>query len=249
MTLGNCARLLAARCDAIPKDTRQLWVASPYHAKVVRDGAHVMPEGQLVWDEADAQRLCEVLNPLLQEEGMQLLPVGPALLLACREEMEAKPVGFGEISGKPLPNVHHEGGDGGRMNRLLSEIQMQLFQTPDGNRADRGEPEITGIWLWGACHWPEQVHEARLPVATRNPVLRDVVNGRSAELIISEAERLAELLSPRKKLPERILLAGEGKAVVLQRSFWQRRATPSWKPVKPGDELSLMSHVTDLIEQ
>ncbi|MDQ6996156.1 MAG: threonine synthase, partial [Mariprofundus sp.] len=116
------AALLAQHCDALPEDVSQYWVASPYHAQLVRTAVHVMPEAQLNWTAEDADYLCATLNPLLAEEGMQLFAVGAALLLACREPIAAYPQGFGVISGQLLPDTSHEGEDGLRLNRLLSEI-------------------------------------------------------------------------------------------------------------------------------
>jgi len=79
--------------------------------------------------------LCGQLNPLLSEEGMSLHQTGAALLFACRDALNANPVSFASISGKGMPNRHHEGADGGRLNRLMSEIQMVLHQhQPDARQ-------------------------------------------------------------------------------------------------------------------
>jgi len=231
------AALLAARCNTLPGDCVQCWVVSPYHAQIMRDAVRVLPEGQMPWTEADARWLCDTLNPLLAEEGMQLHSIGAALLLSCRDTIEAWPQGFGAISGWLLPDRHHEGADGGRLNRLLSEIQMTLFQHPSLSRHERGEPDVNGIWLWSPVAWPPGDAQAQpaITVATRNPALQGVADARDARCMISEAERLEMLLQRDAPLPKRILLAGEGYALWLQKSWLPGFGRQAWSPAPAPD--------------
>jgi len=231
--------LLMQQCDVLPQDMSQCWVASPYHAQLARTSVRVMPEGQFAWEAEDAAELCEILNPLLAEEGMQLFAVGAALLLACREPIEAYPQGFGSISGNLLPDRHHEGEDGGRLNRLLSEIQMFLFQNPLMARHQRGEPEVSGIWLWAPMHKADSSHTKKIAVATRNPVLHSIVDGKGADVMITEPERMGELMLSGAPLPKRMVLAGEGYAVLLTKSWMPKLGKPEWKPrsLKSEDDL------------
>ena len=235
----SSAALLAGKCSALPEDMAQCWVASPYHAQLARTVIRVMPEGQFAWTDADAAYLCETLNPLLAEEGMQLFAVGAALLLFCRESIEAYPQGFGAISGQLLPDTSHDGEDGLRLNRLLSEIQMLLFQHPSEDRHDRGDPDVSGIWLWSPMHELAQPQVDPLAVATRNPVLQSIVDGKGADIIISEAERLGELVKQDEPLPKRIVLAGENHAVLLTKSWLPKFGKAAWQPKSPKAESDL----------
>jgi len=235
------AALLAQHCDALPEDMSQCWVVSPYHAQLVRTAVRVMPEGQFAWTAEDAHHLCATLNPLLAEEGMQLFAVGAALLLSCREPIDAWPMGFGEISGHSLPDRNHAGEDGGRLNRLLSEIQMLLFQHPLQKRQERGEPDVSGLWFWSPIHEPVQSHIKQIAVATRNPALQSVVNGKDADVMITEAERLSELVQQGSLLPKRVLLAGEGYAVVLTKSILPRFGQANWNPGRLQTEQGLLT--------
>ncbi len=238
------ALLLAAQCEAFPDDTRQCWVASPYCGQLLRNNVRVLPEGQFPWCTEDARDLCHVLNPLLGADGMQMFAVGAALLLACREPVEAYPPEFGAISGQLLPDRHHEGADGGLLNRLLSEIQMLLFQSPSASRHEQGWPGVNGIWLWAPTAVSNQstltMNSQKIAVATRNPILRSIVDATDAACIISEAERLSELLKPDAPLPKRIVLAGGGHAVCLNRSILPRFGKRSWQPKSPRDEQVLL---------
>lgn len=238
--------LLAEQCTAVPEDTRQCWLASPYHAQVQRGSVSVFPEGLFPWSPEDTAYLCEILNPLLAEEGMQLLAADSALLLACREPMNAYPPGFGSVSGKALPDRHHEGEDGGRLNRLLSEIQMLLFQHPSMARHDQGEVDVNGLWLWAPIDWPMATASQQIAVATRNPALQSLVDGRDAKLIISESERLAELIQQQVPLPRKIVLTGQGYAVLLTKSLLPRLRKNGWVPKSAGTEAELLATVQSL---
>jgi len=234
------AALLAQQCSALPEDTSQCWVASPYHAQLARTSVRVMPEGQFAWTVEDADHLCVTLNPLLAEEGMQLFAIGAALLLSCRKSIEAYPQVFGAISGQLLPDRNHEGEDGGRLNRLLSEIQMLLFQHPSVARNERGEPDVSGIWLWSPTDSSVDFHARQIAVATRNPVLQAIVNGKGANVMITEAERLTELVKQGVPLPRQIVLAGENHAVLLSKSWLPRFGKTVWKPKSVKQEPNLL---------
>lgn len=247
------SQLLAGCTTAIAPEARQCWVASPYHAQLMRDAVRVLPEGQLLWSAEDAGRIAAVLNPLLAEEHMQLLAIGAALLLTCRDPLDAWPVGFGAISGDQLPNSPIEGEDGGRLDRLLSEFQMLLFQHPSIERHARNEPDINGIWLWGGSSLPQTAAHRPLPVATRNPFLQSVVDGRHAKLMISEAALLDQLLQPGAAMPANLLLAGDNRAVLLTKSWWPSFGKAAWGddawlPDLEQDEMMLFNHIAGLLK-
>jgi len=233
------AVLLAASCNSIQSDIKQCWVASPYSSQLGRDTVRVMPEGLVPWCEEDARWLCDVLNPLLREEGMRLLRVGAALLLACCDPMDAQPMSFARISGKTLPNRHPEGPDGGRLMRLISEIQMTLHDNQPSHRS--GQPEIHGLWIWGGSAWPAHAPEGMPSVATRNPFLQSVVDGKNANMTITEADRLPDLLKPEALLPTCLLLAGEDHVVHLTKSYFNLFHHKIWDPSSVKGEEKLFT--------
>lgn len=244
----STAALLASRCPDMAGETKQCWVASPYHAQPARDSVHLLTEGLFPWTEQDACWLCAILNPLLSQDGMTLYAVGSALVLGCRERMDVAPVQFATVSGKELPNSHPKGSDAGRFTRLLAEIQMMLHQHAAEHRQQRGEPDVNGVWLWGGIEWPLQpASEKQIAVATRNPLLRSVAEGRDARLIISEPERLHELVKQNTPLAKKIVLTGEDHAVVLTRSWLQKLRKTRWAPQSPGTELELLDTMQSLI--
>ncbi len=224
---------------------KQLWMASPFHAQLGRDQLRVMPDGMFAWREEDSLWICDLLNPLLEEEGMKLICQGAALALLCKEALDAKPVSFARVSGATLPNRHPEGRDGGLLMRLMAEIQMLLNQ----HRRDSAHTDVDGLWLWGGSDISRKFDDVKkAPVATRNPVLQSLVDGKEAGMILTEADRLAALLKVDASLPETTVLAGDDHAVVLKKSVLASFGTVFRKgfekggaePVSVKDEHSLV---------
>ena len=246
------ASLLAARCSDLPTDARQAWVASPYHAQLGRDTVRLMPEGELAWSETDAVWLCGLLNPLLGEECMSLHAVGAALLLACKNPLDTHPVSFASIAGGLLPNRHPDGPDGGRLMRLLAEIQMSLHAATHstGQPTRDGQPDISGLWLWGATALPTVLPVDLPSVATRNPFLQSLQveckQEHGAEIMISEVERLPDLLSS-AALPKTVVLAGAGHAVCLKQSLLPS-FTKNWQAKSPATEAELFAHINRMLD-
>jgi len=233
----------------LPSGTTQCWLVSPYYAQLLQTKVRVYPEGLFAWSAADADALCKELNPLLAEEGMSMIAVGAVLLLCCRDTMDVAPLGFGAISGQFLPDSHHLGKDGGRLNRLLSEIQMLLFQTPLSAREASGDVPVSGIWLSSGMEYPvdslknstDLLKTAAINIATRNPALQSLVDGNNATVVISEVERLSELLKKGVPLPKRIVLAGEGLAVLLKHSLLPRFGKAKWQAKSIKAETALLT--------
>jgi len=221
----------------------QLWIASPYHARLTRDRLQVMPDALFSWSENDALRLCDLLNPLLAEDGMKLVSRQSILFLLCTNALDANPVSFASVSGHTLPDRHPEGIDGGALMRLTAEIQMMLNQHPSEERRKAGEADVDGLWLWGASPIRDEAVAATVPVATRNPLLRALADARGAEMIISEADRLTELIMPEQPLPARIVLAGSGCAVMLRKSYLPKFGNVSWFPKSVMDESVLFERI------
>lgn len=241
--------LIPSQSDALA-DFAQVWMVSPYHAQLIRAVVYVSAEGDMAWDARDAEALCDLLNPWLEHEGMRLLHVQGAMLLACREPMQVVPEPFGRIAGGHLPSTHHAGADGGRLNRLLSEIQMLLFQHPLQYRMDEGVLSITGLWVWGGYLLEETLSgqsNKMFAVATRNPVLQSLVEGKDAQVIMTEAERLLELIRPEMKLPRHVLLSGGGYAVWLTPSWLPKFSPQTWKVQSPGHQNELFQRLRQVL--
>ncbi len=218
---------------------KQFWLASPYHARLTGSQLRVMPEPMLDWSTHDAARVCEVLNPLLVDEGMSLHQLGSALLVVCDRVWDVQAIDFARISGNSLPNRQPDGIDAGVWMRILTEIQMTLYQSSMQTAAGTA---IHGLWLWGAAGptIPKMNVQQVCPVATRHAYLQALLQKmdkeRDASVMISQAEDLPRLLQTNMPMPKDWLLMGEGQSVALQPSLFYRCLsmiqTPRWKGVK-----------------
>ncbi len=237
---------LVAGGAPLDRDWRQFWVATPFHAMLGRDYLQVLPEDQMPWQERDARWLTGLLNPLLEPEGMRLMHKGAAMVLACRDPLDASPPPFAAISGGLLPNRHPDGRDGGRLMRLVAEVQMLLHRFPAEHRRQAGEPDVHGVWFWGACHDVGEI-PAMLPVATRNPALWSLIEARNAEWMLAEPAYLHDLLPRDGRLPRQVILAGRTRAVWLR---YRRLAMPraTWQPGPLRDETHLFAELGVLLQ-
>ncbi|MDT8376094.1 MAG: threonine synthase [Mariprofundaceae bacterium] len=231
----------AAVKEQMPGGAQQVWIASPYHARLLRDQIRVMPDALLPWSEQDARWICKLLNPLLREERVELLHHHAALLLVCDHPIDAMPVSFARVSGSALPNRHPDGADGGRLMRLMAEIQMVLNLEPAQHRRVSGEPDVHGLWIWGGHEVADDTPAlATVSVATRNPLLMSLADAKDAALMITDAEQLPQLVQAGSPLPKHIVLAGQEKAVLLKPSLLPRFGKASWQPgaAEPAERLT-----------
>jgi len=225
---GAPAAWLATGVETIPQGTIQCWVATPYHAVAGRHEVHVAPEEVLDWQATDAHRLAELLNPLLEAEGMQLLHIGAAMLAVCKRSWDVTPQGFGRIAGGRLPNRSPQGADGGRFSRLQAEIQMLLAQHPLSREA--GRPQVSGVWFWGGSPWPAGISGGYVPVMSDDAGLRDVFGALHARLAVLCSEAAAQAMERTGRLPTAVLLAGSTHCVLLRRGLLPRLWGRDWRP-------------------
>ncbi len=222
------AAFLASRTAKIPADTKQCWIASPYHAVVARDHVDVAPESSFDWDEQQALRLAALLNPLLEECDMILIPAGPMLLACCNKAWDVDVPGFAAISGGRLPDRQPPGKDAGDMMRLLSEIQMALAQDTKSS--------VSGLWFWGATGWPaNHVTDSFPAVMTDESALSSVTNSELASFVVTSAAGAGDMLKANKP-PRFWMLAGGGQCVLLDCRALPRLGRNVWKF---GQSLSL----------
>jgi len=227
------ASLVAGLLDYLPQGTAQIWLASPYHAKLTRSSLRVMPELMLDWTDTQAKQVSDALNPLLKDDGLELVQEAELLLLCSKRVWDIRPPSFADISGQSLPDRSMQGADAGAWARLLSEVQMTLHQA---RIATENGLDIQGLWFWGGAKKAGDLPWTTLPhVASRNTylnaVLKKLNKQQDAEMIISDAESLPMLLPT--VLPERWLLLGAGKSVSLKHnmltSALSRAIKPKWK--------------------
>jgi len=211
------ATLLTSAAANLPQSYKQCWVASPYHARLTRSTLRIMPDVLLDRSEAVLKAICKALNPLLEEDGLQLHVVGLSLVLLSDKVWDVESIDFAQVSGGLMPDQLPKGVDAGHWMRLLSEVQMMLHQhqiTTDSGLM------IHGLWFWGKSEQASMATDelAQIkPIATRHAELQSVLQAldkeRDATMIVSEAEHLPLLLQPDKPYPKQWLLLGDGLVV------------------------------------
>ncbi len=213
----------------------QVWLASPYHAHLMRDRFRLLHPEDFPWDEQDAKEVVALLQPLLHDYGMRLEAHGERLLLYSRRMLDVDVPSFTRVLATALPNRTPSGRDGLLWMRLMGEVQSLLFQQPSMRRRQAGWPALSGLWFWGGAPWPLRRSERRIPIYSRHPMLRHAHDA-GAHLRI-------EASTPPARLPARLFLASEAQAqgVLLQRHYlpwrWARvafdRAARNWRPTSP----------------
>jgi hypothetical protein len=144
---GPCLRSLHAA--AAPEGT---WgCARPVHLLTAIDHLQLAP-GRLVMDEAESARLASDINRHLEGSGFRLHVSGGSgdWQLECTQALECTSVEPDDASGRNLRDLMPGGRDGARVRSLVNEIQMLLHEHPVNTaRAERRQPAINSVWLWG----------------------------------------------------------------------------------------------------
>ncbi len=125
-------------------------VASPLHYVAGMTNVHLPPAGLLRLDAAEAAVLVQDFARVFADGGQRLI-AGPDGSLCCLFDRpyDASTSDPESVIGCDIGMHLPSGPDGPRLRRLMSEIEMWLFEHPV-NLARAGRPElpITGLWLW-----------------------------------------------------------------------------------------------------
>jgi len=144
--------IATAALHAGARAARGAWVcvATPVHLIAGVSSVSMPPDGILDLDPAEADALAEDFNRVFDGAGMRLVRGRDSLLLCSfdtplRVTAPAPEEVLGDIW-EFLPR----GEDAARVRRLMSEIEMWLFEhAVNEHRRMRAAPVITALWLWG----------------------------------------------------------------------------------------------------
>ncbi len=146
-----------------------VWLAEPVHLTEGVGRVHLERRGRLRLSGAECARLAADFNALFGESALQLtpLPSGGFVLTAPPGEpvhtREPARVSTGALA-ESLP----QGPGAAALRRLGAELEMWLYAHPlNAERAGRGEPPVSTLWLWGGgapcAERAERTSVARLP--------------------------------------------------------------------------------------
>jgi hypothetical protein len=153
---------VAAAAAAGPPSGPVVWLAEPLHLTEGIGRVHLERRGRLRLAASETERLAADFNTLYAGSGFALAPLpGGTFVLAapagetpCTCEPARVPAG---TLAESLPSGRGAGG----LRRLGAELEMWLHQHPlNAERAGRGEPPISALWIWGGGAAPAETRPA-----------------------------------------------------------------------------------------
>ncbi len=172
---GDAFRLLAPAVSAAPAVASAAWyresaghgestgdgestgaypfvlLATPVHLVAGMTHVRLGPNGIQRIDLGEAQALARDFDRLMGGAGMRLhAGLHGQLFCLCDRPLLAATYDPQAAMDHDLWEFLPNGADGPRLRRLMSELELWLFDHPvNRSRGTRGLPVITGLWLWG----------------------------------------------------------------------------------------------------
>jgi len=126
-------------------------IATPVHLSAGMRGVTMAADGTLNLAPGEAAALSADFNRVFGGAGVRM-SVARGALLSCLfdDRLEAVSHDPEEVAGNDVFGFQPTGPDGARLRRLMSEMEMWLFDHEVNRaRAAHARQVITGLWLWG----------------------------------------------------------------------------------------------------
>jgi hypothetical protein len=132
---------------------RAAWacIATPVHLNAGMRSVTMAEDGILNLAPGEAAALAADFNRVFGGAGVRL-SVGRGSLLCCLfdDPVAANTRDPEEVAGSDVFGFQPTGSDGARLRRLMTEMEMWLFDHPVNRaRAAQARQPVTGLWLWG----------------------------------------------------------------------------------------------------
>jgi hypothetical protein len=232
-------------------------MATPVHFSAGMSTVTLQDGGILWLDPGDAPALAEDFNRVFEGESARLVVAGSDVLVAVFDTaLEVDTRDPEALLGRDVYFGQPSGTDGPRLRRLMSEIELWLFDhAVNRSRTARGLQPVTGLWLWGGGSTSVQVPPIAGWTAGRDPLFaafgaEDVwPGGAGPGVIVSDAEPGSaqwkavehDWLEPAAKalgagVVAQLVLSASDRSFSLGRGphlkFW-RRPKPWWRSFAP----------------
>ncbi len=150
---------VAQYADVGHVDQAAVFLATPVHYVAAMSSVQLPAGGLLQLSPSEAETLAEEFNRLWDNAGVKLLAGrGGALYCAFDEFVHAETQDPRSAVGRDLAAFLPTGIGAPRLRRLMSEIEMWLFEhAVNRMRAARGAAAVSGLWLWGGGATLEQL--------------------------------------------------------------------------------------------
>jgi hypothetical protein len=141
----------AAAVETGALDAAWVCVATPVHYVAEMTSVRLSQDGMLSLTRAEADSLAADFNRVWKGSGIQMTAARSAQLFCSFDrDMQVVTRDPEDVLGRHIEEFLPAGADSGRLQQLISETEMWLFEH-DANRArtSLGAPVVNGLWFWG----------------------------------------------------------------------------------------------------
>jgi hypothetical protein len=140
---------LCADCGAV--DAAWVCLATPVHYVAEMTSVRMSSDGILSMTPAAAEALAMHFNQVWNGSGIRLIAGGSAHLYCIFEQtLHVTTHDPQDVLNRHIEEYLPVGADAPRLRRLMSEIEMWLFEhEANSSRARSNLPRMSGLWLWG----------------------------------------------------------------------------------------------------
>jgi len=149
--LPSIAAAIAAEVGSGADPAAWACIATPVHLSAGMRSVTMAADGILNLAPGEAAALSADFNRVFGGAGVRL-SVGRGALLSCLfdDRIEAATRDPEEVAGNDVFGFQPTGPDGARLRRLMSEMEMWLFDhAVNRARSSQERQTVTGLWLWG----------------------------------------------------------------------------------------------------
>lgn len=131
--------------------TKIAWMATPVHLVAGLTSVHVDRRSILRLDANDQSALAADFQRVFHDSGFELRPLDSGDFLVLGPHMPvAETLEPARSMGASIADAQRADAANPALRRLGAEIEMWLHDhAVNGARGRRGEPPVTGLWLWG----------------------------------------------------------------------------------------------------
>jgi hypothetical protein len=130
-------------------------LASPVHYVAGLSNVRLPAGGLLRFSEVEARQLADDFSAVWRNAPMRLVATGDVLCCVFDGHLQVVTHDPQRALGRHVDAFTPTGKDAARLRALGSEVEMWLFDHAlNRARAERGEPVVNGLWLWGGGEAP-----------------------------------------------------------------------------------------------
>jgi hypothetical protein len=131
-------------------DAGSVFLATPVHYVADMSSVRLPADGILSLSQAEAEVLAVDFNRVWHDAGLRLLAGRRALYCVVDRILDATTSDPEDVLDQRIGNHQPAGADAQRLRRLMSEIEMWLFEHAlNRSRTSNAAPVVNGLWLWG----------------------------------------------------------------------------------------------------